>query len=521
MSKALKSGKSRPASCMCWFPTGASAEHGHRQTIQRGAMQERVVATLGYQPVLLPGAKRQAFLHAAHLSSSHSLVDSPAPTAQDQAFKYQAASLQAAAYRGPAQQVDTWGAVHASLSQFSVDGTPRAHGSIEKYEELPIHDEDMMDIPIEIPQPPTTMTCTRVLEQSTLILLPTLKSTAQMVDDNSQSAEALRRGRLAASKTEESGIWQPAAPSPPHSSNFRALPRLPVRPHINASLASRNAAAGSEQTSTLSFKLIPTLSWLSVDDSGDEADWVTPVFDDPTVVIAACSRSKTDQWLEPSALRIANQDLKDAASRRELEESHGFFTSLSHPFSGSPVPQERPSAKTSGTIMSAASTNKYTSGHSTQSTQHPQAWRESPEPSVLEHWGPDGRLIRKGDAARMKKNLAEDTGQPNGRSQSLSGCPPSINDRPPSPCLRPGTLKNLTSAFENHIRRFQGGPQGDGTSRPIMSPRRVGIPTNESLRRRIETDLKMLSLSGDDSSGGSSPREHGRRSRFTNNGLLC
>ena len=471
MSKTRKSGKSRPASCMCWFPTSASAERGHRQTIQRGSTQERVVATLGYQPVL-PGAKRQAFLHAAHLSSSHSLVHSPAPTAQDQAFKYQAASLQAAAYRGPAQQVDTWGAVHASLSQFSVDGTPRAHGAIEKYEELSINDEDMMDIPIEIPQPPSTVACTRVLEQSTLILLPTLKSTARMVDDNSQSAEALRRGRLAASKTEESGIWQPAAPSPPHSSNFRA-------------------------------------------------DWVTPVFDDPTVVIAACSRSKTDQWLEPSALRIADQDLKDAASRRELEESHGFFTSLSHPFSGSPVPQERPSAKTSGTIMSAASTNKYTSGHSTQSTQHPQAWRESPEPSVLEHWGPDGRLIRKGDPAKMKKNLAEDTDQPNGRSQSLSGRPPSINDRPPSPCLRPGTLKNLTSGFENHLRRFQGGPPGDGTSGPIMSPRRVGIPTNESLRRRIETDLKMLSLSGDDSSGGSSPREHGRRSRFTNNGLLC
>jgi len=457
---------------MCWFPTSASAERGHRQTIQRGSTQERVVATLGYQPVLLPGAKRQAFLHAAHLSSSHSLVDSPAPTAQDQAFKYQAASLQAAAYRGPAQQVDTWGAVHASLSQFSVDGTQRAHGAIEKYEELSINDEDMMDIPIEIPQPPSTVACTRVLEQSTLILLPTLKSTARMVDDNSQSAEALRRGRLAASKTEESGIWQPAAPSPPHSSNFRA-------------------------------------------------DWVTPVFDDPTVVIAACSRSKTDQWLEPSALRIADQDLKDAASRRELEESHGFFTSLSHPFSGSPVPQERPSAKTSGTIMSAASTNKYTSGHSTQSTQHPQAWRESPEPSVLEHWGPDGRLIRKGDPAKMKKNLAEDTDQPNGRSQSLSGRPPSINDRPPSPCLRPGTLKNLTSGFENHLRRFQGGPPGDGTSGPIMSPRRVGIPTNESLRRRIETDLKMLSLSGDDSSGGSSPREHERCSRFTNNGLLC
>lgn len=472
MSKTRKSGKSRPASCMCWFPTSASAERGHRQTIQRGSTQERVVATLGYQPVLLPGAKRQAFLHAAHLSSSHSLVHSPAPTAQDQAFKYQAASLQAAAYRGPAQQVDTWGAVHASLSQFSVDGTPRAHGAIEKYEELSINDEDMMDIPIEIPQPPSTVACTRVLEQSTLILLPTLKSTARMVDDNSQSAEALRRGRLAASKTEESGIWQPAAPSPPHSSNFRA-------------------------------------------------DWVTPVFDDPTVVIAACSRSKTDQWLEPSALRIADQDLKDAASRRELEESHGFFTSLSHPFSGSPVPQERPSAKTSGTIMSAASTNKYTSGHSTQSTQHPQAWRESPEPSVLEHWGPDGRLIRKGDPAKMKKNLAEDTDQPNGRSQSLSGRPPSINDRPPSPCLRPGTLKNLTSGFENHLRRFQGGPPGDGTSGPIMSPRRVGIPTNESLRRRIETDLKMLSLSGDDSSGGSSPREHERCSRFTNNGLLC
>jgi len=462
MSKTRKSGKSRPASCMCWFPTSASAERGHRQTIQRGSTQERVVATLGYQPVLLPG----------ELSSSHSLVHSPAPTAQDQAFKYQAASLQAAAYRGPAQQVDTWGAVHASLSQFSVDGTPRAHGAIEKYEELSINDEDMMDIPIEIPQPPSTVACTRVLEQSTLILLPTLKSTARMVDDNSQSAEALRRGRLAASKTEESGIWQPAAPSPPHSSNFRA-------------------------------------------------DWVTPVFDDPTVVIAACSRSKTDQWLEPSALRIADQDLKDAASRRELEESHGFFTSLSHPFSGSPVPQERPSAKTSGTIMSAASTNKYTSGHSTQSTQHPQAWRESPEPSVLEHWGPDGRLIRKGDPAKMKKNLAEDTDQPNGRSQSLSGRPPSINDRPPSPCLRPGTLKNLTSGFENHLRRFQGGPPGDGTSGPIMSPRRVGIPTNESLRRRIETDLKMLSLSGDDSSGGSSPREHERCSRFTNNGLLC
>jgi len=457
---------------MCWFPTSASAERGHRQTIQRGSTQERVVATLGYQPVLLPGEKRKAFLHAAHLSSSHSLVHSPAPTAQDQAFKYQAASLQAAAYRGPAQQVDTWGAVHASLSQFSVDGTPRAHGAIEKYEELSINDEDMMDIPIEIPQPPSTVACTRVLEQSTLILLPTLKSTARMVDDNSQSAEALRRGRLAASKTEESGIWQPAAPSPPHSSNFRA-------------------------------------------------DWVTPVFDDPTVVIAACSRSKTDQWLEPSALRIADQDLKDAASRRELEESHGFFTSLSHPFSGSPVPQERPSAKTSGTIMSAASTNKYTSGHSTQSTQHPQAWRESPEPSVLEHWGPDGRLIRKGDPAKMKKNLAEDTDQPNGRSQSLSGRPPSINDRPPSPCLRPGTLKNLTSGFENHLRRFQGGPPGDGTSGPIMSPRRVGIPTNESLRRRIETDLKMLSLSGDDSSGGSSPRENERCSRFTNNGLLC
>jgi len=266
--------------------------------------------------------------------------------------------------------------------------------------------------------------------------------------------------------------------------------------------------------------------WSSVEDSGDEADWVTPVFDDPTVVIAGRGRGTTGEMLELGAVRISNQDLQNAASRKELEESHGFFTSSSHPFSSRPAPQDRPSAKTSGTIMSAASTNKHTSGHSAHSTQHHHAGQENPESALLERWAPDGVLIRNGvrdEAVNGKRNSPEDTRHKNGRPQSLGGRQPSISGRPPSPCLRPGTLKNLTSAFENHIRRFQGG-NPDGAVRPMVSPGRVGsveIATGESLRRRIETDLRMLSLSDEDSSGGSSPREHSRDSKGANNGLLC
>jgi hypothetical protein len=65
---------------------------------------------------------------------------------------------------------------------------------------------------------------------------------------------------------------------------------------------------------------------------------------------------------------------------------------------------------------------------------------------------------------------------------------------------------------------------GENHSRQVVSPR---FASSETLRKRIESDLKMLSLSDDeDSSGGSTPRELLRdfksiHSESPNNGLLC
>ena len=65
---------------------------------------------------------------------------------------------------------------------------------------------------------------------------------------------------------------------------------------------------------------------------------------------------------------------------------------------------------------------------------------------------------------------------------------------------------------------------GEGDSHRVVSPR---FASSETLRKRIESDLRMLSLSDNESSsGGSTPREHARefrsiQSETPNNGLLC
>jgi hypothetical protein len=255
-------------------------------------------------------------------------------------------------------------------------------------------------------------------------------------------------------------VCNPASSAPGSRSPMpHGLPRVPV---LSPPLSTTDATKLSGRAQNFPTRLSPLMartsnhSWASVEDSGDEGDWVRSNFDDPTVFI-------------------------DASSRQELEESHGFFSSSILPFSSSPPPQDRPSAKTSGSKMSAASTNLAYG----QSTANHEFERDCPtvnELSVKERWLPDGS--------------------------------PAPNGRPPSPCLVPGTLKNLTSAWENQFRKAP-----DVRDRPTSAPR---VLPGISLRTRIENELKMLSFSDDEqSSGGSSPREHNANHKSANDGLLC
>ena len=452
--------KKKTASCMFWFPAAAAGDrrrqpqrHGQRVTTP----QDTVVATLGYQgdgatfgsvsrslgaplPVLPPASRPRV---TSALRDSHSSEGSGHQVAQPVPVG-DADKGHAAAHQGtplPDPRADAGEAIAyghlpghgSSLAQFTVGQSSLSEFTMARQDEL--EENDIMDIPIEIPSP----TSTRVLVPSSLILRPSPKPSPPAAN------ESAPRAHVNGDQGESASLKQ------------KDLPPVPPRSNTMVARIARDMAARGVRLPMLVPMLKPggrSVSlhngWESVEDSGDENDWVTPIFEDPTVVLAAY---RSDGM----------HDVHAATTRSELEESHGFFTSSSHPFSSSPVPQDRPNAKTSGSMMSAASTNAKTSGSiasaasanqftwtpDDQNTASHQSGRGSPPP-IREHWAADGARIRD----RVKTDSPEHKSQ-RSRPQSVGGRTPSLPGRPPSPCLRPGTLKNLTSAFENHIRRFQ------------------------------------------------------------------
>ena len=384
----------------------------------------------------------------------------------------------------------------ASPSQTaSPSSRPKGRCKSSPSQQADLEDDQIMDIPIEISPSPALRT--NLLQMPPSMQSTTTKPNAARGENQRHDArtdDPQRAKCKAHDKVGNPAISAPGSRSPmPH-----CLPRVPVLP---SPLSNTDATKLSGRAQSFPTRLSPLMarasnhSWASVEDSGDEGDWVRSNFDDPTVFI-------------------------DASARQELEESHGFFSSSILPFSSSPPPQDRPSAKTSGSKISAASTNLAYG----QSTANHEFERDCPtvkELSVKERWLPDGKRNHANANVANVANVANrrDTHEerrPNsGRTQSEHWKSPAPNGRPPSPCLVPGTLKNLTSAWENQFRK--GAP--DVMGRPSTGPR---VLPGISLRTRIENELKMLSFSDDEhSSGGSSPREHNANHKSANDGLLC
>ena len=546
--RAQRRKEQQKASCMCWFPAGAGGkrELSRQRHSARAASQpqDSVVATLGYdlrhdpartdfksthplgpQWPVFPPAMRNAELESPHSSPSssssapHALppLGDPVPVlvdaASDTAFREEQTDRREA--EGRDRQAKS------SLSEFSVRQAPLSQ-SCRLSPAAPEEEEDeddyqITDIPLEIASSPSTMTCASVLIPSTMVLRPSLRPTG----DPPMHAELKGARRDPTDTVQSMTLALAPALSPPKS---RALPQRPGRPsvvmaqpalRVGLKILPPAVKGFTGALSPVPHSHFDQSGWSSVEDSGDDTDWVKPIFDDPTVVIAA--RGASDRWPEQGARRMGAQDLQDTLARKELEESHGFFTSSSNPFSSSPVPQERPSA-----MMSAASTHKnasYDSNHSV--AQHQDSHVPGGSDRFFSDAGRPRQVSRKTSLAQRR--VSGDTSyHGEGRLQSAGSTAIGTNDRPPSPCLRPGTLKNLTSAFEDHIRRVQE-PLKDTPRRLALKPSgRVGsleVVTSETLRKRIESDLRMLSISDDEnSSSGSSPRD---RRRDYNDGLLC
>ena len=459
--------KKKTASCMCWFPAAGSdrrrqtQRHAQRVTTPHDTEADRVIATLGYKgdgaafgsvwrslgaplPVLPPS------LHDSHPSEDSVRLGLDATPI----FAGNADTGHA-----PAHESRRSAALRADAGGVAVRGHLPGHGSSladltlaeSSLADFSLEDHDVMDIPIEIPSPTT---CTRVLvpSNSFFILQPSPKPSPSAANETAIGKAASVKG-------------QDGPPMPPRYKTVAAQIGQRERER------ERERAANGVRL-PIHAKLVPggrsqSLhdGWESVEDSDDEGDpWVRSAFKDPTVVLSA---HRDDLQSAPLGTAVEKShwmpEVQVASSRNELEESHGFFTSSSHPFSSSPVPLDRLNSKTSGSIMSAASTNAKTSGSITsaastnqftsnsdsQSTANQHGRGGSP-PQIREHWAPDGALIRD------RVNTEEPENKPNKvRPHAVGVRTPSLPGRPPSPCLRPGTLKNLTSAFENHIRRVQ------------------------------------------------------------------
>jgi hypothetical protein len=589
--------KKQTASCMCWFPAAGSdrrrqtQRHAQRLTTPHDTEADRVIATLGYKgdgaafgsvwrslgsplPVLPPV---RGSLHDSHPSEASARLGLDAtPIFASDADTGLAPAHQirrSAAPRADAGEVAVRGHLPghgSSLADLTLADTSLEEFSVARQDDM--EDHDVMDIPIEIPSPTT---CTRVLvpSNSFFILQPSPKPSPSAANETAIGKAAPVKG-------------QDGPPVPPR---FKT---------VVAQIAQRERERERERAASgvrlpMHAKLVPGgrsqslhNGWESVKDSDDEGDpWVRSAFKDPTVVLTA---HRDDMQSAPLGPTVEEShwmpEVQVASSRNELEESHGFFTSSSHPFSSSPVPLDRQNAKTSGSIMSAASTNAKTSGsitsaastnqftlNSDSQSAANQHGRGGSPPPIREHWAPDGALIRDRVNTEAPEHKSHKL-----RPHSVGGRTPSLPGRPPSPCLRPGTLKNLTSAFENHIRRvqvrkstcclvmnpckntrtymhthpclcpplhsaqrFQELPlyparrfQDSAFSSPQINSHRVVSPrftSSETLRRRIELDLQMLSMSDDDSSGASTPRDARMPSNPSNqsdlsspnNGLLC
>ena len=547
------------ASCMCWFPAGAGGTRQlrrHKRALV-AQPQDTVVATLGYD---LRHESARSDGTSARLGAPRLVVHSHSTGRKDASGQLEAScSSQSSSGSLPDEQQsihgrrtpDSTGGQHvatlnceaaglfgvadkpvqSSLAEFScgqshMRSSPAGDAEKSKDEDEDEDDYQITDIPLEIASWPSTMTCARVQSPSTLVLRPT--HSGKMRNDfgggcNENAGLDVRsvgrRGdqeKTDGKRNPSSSATRPSSPPVPP----RALP-CPVRSgsdvaHLKLERSPVKGFSGALPPVPLHCGRSDE-GWSSVEDSGDDFDWVKGVFDDPTVVIAACITQ--GRLPEQGARRIAAQDLKDCLmSRKELEESHGFFTSSSNPFSSSPVPQERPSAKTSGTTMSAASTDKNASHNGSQSPAQQQPGHDSSVSAGSWRFSGDATRYRRLPADTQKKNAGDSLHHGNGRIQSAD----SSQGRPPSPCLRPGTLKNLTSAFEDHIRRLQELSKDTPRRPPVKASGRLGsleLSNSETLRKRIESDLQMLQLSDEDNSSGcSSPRD--RKGDF-NAGLLC